>query len=230
MPMRSPEPSYSEWTADLVFATDNAGFSQWADQFPDDYVPLIYDLVMDSWPSVKKGDGFKEVPITRDLCHQLRQHKNRSRHQFRIELESTELVATGEETGRIDLKFSHGYDEYVYFSIECKRLRVVRKDRAIAAMASEYVKEGMFRHFNGQYAVGLNKGGMLGYVMDGDVPRAKENVTKAIHSFRTKLMIAHSAPAEESRIFPKDARMFDTSHAHPQGQLFLIHHLLLPMQ
>ena len=214
----------------MIIAADSAGFDLWASQFPSDYVPLIYDLIRESWDSVREIDLLLEVPITRKLCHQLRQSKNRAQLPFRIDPESSVLGDDGEETGRLDLRFSHGHNENVYFSIECKRLRVILKTGVIAKRSSEYVKEGMCRYFNGQYAVGLNRGGMLGYVMDGDISKAKVNVAEAIHRHRTELMMAPSSSVKESCIFPEDDRMFDTCHTQPPGERFLIHHLLLAMQ
>lgn len=230
MPMRLPVHLCLEGNVDLILGTDTPEFDLWADQFPTDYVPLIYHLIINAWPSVKKDANLLEVPITRDLCCQLRKSKYRSRSPFSIHLESHELNVAGEETGRIDLKFMHGHREHVYYSIECKRLRVVRKDGSTAALASEYVKEGMFRYFNGQYAADLNKGGMLGYVMDGDVPKARDNVVALIERNRNTLRMKSTASANVSSILPSDPGMFDTSHTQPPGRLFIIHHLLLAMQ
>ena len=230
MPTRSPEPSCSEGNADLILGTTTPGFDLWANQFPDEYVPLIYQLIMEAWPSVRKGADLLEPRITRDLRRQLLNHQDRSKHFFRIERESCVDDASGEEMGRIDLLFSYGFDVHVYFSIECKRLRVVRKDGKPSALASEYVKDGMFRYFNGQYAVDLAKGGMLGYVMDGDVSRARDNVVASIERHRQTLRMESAASSEPSRILPHDRRMFDTSHTQPSGKLFLIHHLLLAMR
>ncbi len=230
MPMRLPVHLCLEGNADLILGTDTPGFDLWADQFPAGYVPLIYNLIMNAWPSVKKDACLLEVPITRDLCCQLRRSRNRSRSPFLIQLESHELNNAGEETGRIDLKFMHGHREHVYYSIECKRLRVVQKDGSTSALASEYVKKGMFRYFNGQYAAGLDRGGMLGYVMDGDIPKARDNVVASIERNRKMLRMKSAASAKMSSILPNDPRMFDTSHTQPPGRLFAIHHLLLAMQ
>jgi hypothetical protein len=213
----------------LIEARDIGAFDLWADQFPTDYVPLIYRLILDTWPDVKKDTASHEVPITRDLCSRLRRSKDRSRSPFSIHLESHELDDEGEETGRIDLKFMHGHREHVYYSIECKRLRVVQKDGSISALVAEYVKEGMFRYFNGQYAVGLDKGGMLGYVMDGDVPKAKSNVAASIKGNKKKLRMKPQGSVKVSSILPTHPGMFDTRHTQPTTGPFVIHHLLLAM-
>ncbi len=230
MPTRLPGQLCSGRDADLVVGENTPGFNLWADQFPKDYVPLVYQLIIDVWPCVKKGADLLEPRITRDLRHKLINHKDRSKHFFRIGRESCVDDTSGEETGRIDLSFFHGYDEHVYFSIECKRLLVARKDGSTSALASEYVSEGMLRYFNGQYAVGLDRGGMLGYVMDADVPKARANVVASIERNRGMLRMEADASSEPSRILHNDRRMFDTSHTQPSGKAFLIHHLLLAMQ
>ncbi len=230
MPMRLPVHFCLEGDADLILGTGASGFDRWADQFPADYVPLIYDLIMKAWPSVTKNANLLEVPINRDLCCHLRRSSIRSRSPFSIHLESYELNVAGEETGRIDLKFMYGHHDHVYYSLECKRLRVPRADGKVAALASKYVKDGMFRYFNGQYAADLDKGGMLGYVMDGDVPRARSNVGASLEQNRKRLRMKSPASAKRSSILPSDPRMFDTSHAQPPGRHFTIHHLLLAMQ
>lgn len=230
MPMRLPALSCLEGNANLILGTGTPEFDRWADQFPTDYVPLIYSLILESWPTVKKGPDLLEPRITRNLRHQLINHKDRSRHFFRIERESCVDNASGEETGRIDLSFSYGPVEDVYFSIECKRLRVKRKDGRTRTLAPEYVKDGMFRYFNGQYAADLDKGGMLGYVMDGDIPKARGNVVASIERHRATLRMKSTASADTSSILPHDPRMFETSHTQPPGRQFTIHHLLLAMQ
>ncbi len=214
----------------MIIVPDSASFDLWGDQFPDSYVPVIYELILESWPTVKKGRNLLEPRITRDLRHQLINHKDRSRHFFRIERESCVDNASGEETGKIDLSFFCGLNEHVYFSIECKRLRVPKAVGKVSALASEYVKEGIFRYFNGQYAAGLDKGGMLGYVMDGDIPKARSNVVASIERNRKTLRMKSTASVNMSSILPSDPRMFDTSHTQPPGKLFIIHHLLLAMQ
>lgn len=230
MPMRLRVHSCMEGNANVILGAGIPGFDEWGDQFPDEYVPLIYDLIINAWSFVKKDASLLEVPITQDLCCQLRRIKNRSRLRLLIPLESHELNVAGEETGRIDLKFYHGHKEHVYYSIECKRLRVARKDGSTASLASEYVKEGMFRYFNGQYAVDLGKGGMLGYVMDGDIPKARGNVVASIERNRKTLRMKSTASAKMSSILPNDLRIFDTSHTQSSGRPFTIHHLLLAMQ
>lgn len=101
--------------------------SRWASSFPDGLVGDILDLVLSAWDSFPRPQpDDREVPITQRFCVLLRRHKMRSRLPFLIEPESQELdSATSALVGRIDLKFTHGFLESAYFSLECKRLNVI---------------------------------------------------------------------------------------------------------
>jgi len=53
----------------------------WAAQFPQDQIPELFQLILDSWKTFK-GLELLEVPITRKFCAHLRNNKNRSVHFF----------------------------------------------------------------------------------------------------------------------------------------------------
>jgi hypothetical protein len=198
----------------------------WASQFPREQLPTLVSLVIDSWRTFKLQSDFLEVPITRRFCAHLRQNKDRSSHFFRIEYESHELNTEGRETGRIDLKFSHGFDEKVYFSFECKRLRI-NQPSGFKSLASDYVIDGMCRYFNGQYAEGLDKSGMLGYVLDGDINNAVQDVKKNIENRRKELCMDECETLCSCEIKPS-TQVKKTSHRYgPKGDFFL-YHIFLP--
>jgi hypothetical protein len=202
----------------------------WATQFPDDYVPELAGLILNSWQTFKLPAALHENPITQAFCTHLRNNKKRDNHFFRIELESTEIDELGNELGRIDLKFI-GYgscDEHVYFSIECKRLHVMFPNGKVANLAPQYAEEGMYRYFNGQYAAGLNKGGMLGYVMDGNVETAMVDVDKAIKCRCKMLCMKPDTGLERSKL-TEDKRVRETHHQRTDKSAFIIHHVFLPL-
>jgi len=201
--------------------------SLWSDLVPDHFMPQIIALVLEGWETFEKPrrDDL-EVPITIRFCCSLRAHKNRSRLPFRIEYESVELeLESGTVVGRIDLRFCHGYREDVYFAFECKRLNVVDRAGKRRSLAGEYVKEGMMRFVEGKYAAGLDKGGMLGYVMDGARPSAIQAVEDAVARRREQLRLT-SADLERSSIRRDDARVRETRHRLHSGP-FVLHHLFL---
>jgi len=201
--------------------------SLWSDLVPDHFIPQIIALVLEGWETFDKpGRNDLEVPISIRFCCCLRTHKNARRLPFRIDPEPLELdMDSGTQVGRIDLRFSHGHREEVYFAFECKRLNVVDRAGKRRSLAFEYVDEGMMRFVEGKYAKGLDKGGMLGYVMNGAVPSATEAVGRAVVRRRTELRLC-TADLERSSIRQDDARIRETHHELDSGP-FVIHHLFL---
>jgi hypothetical protein len=198
----------------------------WADQFPQDQIRQIFRLILHSWDTFKVPSDRREVPITQKLCAHLRNSRDRSTHFFRVDCEAYVLDDEGELSGRIDLRFSQGLDEHVYFSLECKRLRVRFKSR-FGSLANEYVTQGMLRYFTGQYAEGLDKGGMLGYVMDNDVPAAIEDVAKCIEKNRASLCMAPNDTLRASSLSKSQAG--ESIHKHGPQNRFVIYHLFVPV-
>ncbi|MBM4038258.1 MAG: hypothetical protein FJ290_07050 [Planctomycetes bacterium] len=202
--------------------------SLWSDLVPDRFMPQIIALVLNGWESFEKpGTDDLEVPITKRFCCCLRDRKNQSRVlPFSIWWESPELdAATGTELGRIDLRFSHGHREDVYFAFECKRLNVVGSGGRLPSLAGEYVQEGMMRYVEGKYAGSLDKGGMLGYVMNGDVPAAIGAVGRSITARRMELKLSNGG-LERSSIVPAEDRVRETRHSLDRRG-FVIHHLFV---
>jgi|WetSurMetagenome_2_1015567.scaffolds.fasta_scaffold601018_1 hypothetical protein len=202
----------------------------WADQFEDVLIPKIFNLIIEAWnnfPQPLPTD--LEVPITQRFCVCLRKIKNRSQLPFRIEWELWELDSeTSERKGRIDLSFFTGYRENVYFSLECKRLSVCFPSGR-QSLAQDYVQDGMMRYMTGQYAEGLNKGGMVGYVMDGKVEPAICNVKAAIEKNKDKLSLTHAEGLCPSSIKPQHPHVKETRHTIRKSH-FAIHHLFLPVK
>ena len=199
----------------------------WADLFPDDLIPAIIDLVLNCWETFPKPDTAElEVPITQRLCVCLRTQKNRTRLPFTIGIESQELdPCSGQLTGRIDLRLTHGYRDEVYFALECKRLNVVRNGRRFS-LASDYVDKGMMRFITGQYAGGLDKGGMLGYVMDGKTADAVASVKQAIDSRSSALALKQGTSLCVCALRPTVEEVKETNHV-PLGKQFVIYHLFV---
>lgn len=199
----------------------------WADLFPDDLIPAIIDLVLQSWKAFRKPAPTEhEVPITKRFCACLRQHKTRNRLPFAILPESEELEPeSGELLGRIDLRLLHGHHEEVYFAIECKRLNVVTNSKR-SSLARDYVEKGMMRFITGKYAKGLDKGGMLGYVMDGKVAGAIASVKQAIDSRSSLLALDKGTSLCVCTLRPTDKQVKETKHI-PSGNSFVIYHVFV---
>src|SRR5262249_9170934 len=94
---------------------------------------------------------------------------------------------------------------------EAKRLNA-RVNGVMTSLADEYLKEGMQRFVSGKYSRHVHHGGMLGYVLDGEVPRAMSSVLDNIR--RHHAALGRAAPGEwgESRHRPGDGHAKQTEH------------------
>ena len=205
--------------------------TKWQQISPDD-VREIIELILESNKSFKippKEPSSKlEDHITNTFCIHLRNNKDRSKCFFLILPQVDILDDVGKLIGRIDLKFISGNEERIYFSFECKVLRVTRPSGQISASYSEYVKEGMYRYFNGQYARDLDKGGMLGYVMDGDCTQSAKGVQKAIEERRSNLYMQNNETLKASSCVALK-QVKETHHQYGPNKKFTLYHIFLPM-
>lgn len=202
----------------------------WEDFFATDFVPTIIELILATWLGMAKPSGdAHEGKISVDLCCALRKNRTARDLMFQIRTQDFELdLDTGELVGIKDIVFSPLINrEDVYFCLECKRLNVVRNG-TVRPYASEYVREGMVRFVVGQYSKGVRHGGMLGYVLDGDVPGAMANVESNIRSRSKELGMTPPAGFQPSSIRPADAHARETHHRRQHEQaVFRLHHLFV---
>lgn len=202
----------------------------WSDTFPDDLVPRVIDLIVDTWGTFEKpGPSDLEVPTTRRFKHALKQAKDFNRLPFRIERELAEDdPATGIELGRIDLKFLPAVSarEEVYLAMECKRLNVV-ENGVRRTLAPEYVTQGMMRFVTGAYAAAMTQGGMIGYVMDGRGDDARRLIGQNIALRAKELRMKSPAGFLPSRLRPALASVCETCHPRSQMPPFTLHHMFL---
>lgn len=196
----------------------------------DSYVPEILALVIETWeamPSPASND--REDPLSEALCRLLRRSRDRCDLPFRIDSQMAELdPEAGEDQGRMDIVFSPPIPrESIYFCLECKRLNVVDGGR-VRGYYSEYVRFGMLRFVRGQYAREVRNGGMVAFVLDGNMVTAVSGVERNIRNAREALGMA-TAEFHESSSRPQDARLRETRHFRNRaGAEFVIHHLFLP--
>lgn len=205
-----------------VFGTHN----RWASLFPDTLIPRVLGLIVDSWKDFRTTQA-EEVPITQEFFIALDHNHELLRLPFLIDFEVILPSGTGSaQQGRIDLRIIQGYCRKVYFSIECKRLHV-NFPSGFKTLADKYVTEGMYRYFNGQYASGLDKGGMLGYVMDGKVDQAIIDVQAAIESRRADLSMRNTETLKACSIFTSPQAK-ETCHNYGPHKKFTVFHVFLP--
>lgn len=196
----------------------------------DSLLPDIFRLVATSWQSmpVMAPDALED-PTTETLCRLLRQNRSATDLPFRIDTQMVELdPAAGQDQGRLDITFSPLVNrEDIYFCLECKRLNVPQNP-GLRTYANEYVMFGMVRFVRGQYGAAVKHGGMLGYVLDGNIGAAIGSVSRAIVNHAADLGMAQPAQMSASSIQAALQHMRETRHQRFGGLgPFLIHHIFI---
>ena len=191
-------------------------------------VPEILHLVWSTWQTMPAlASDALEDPTTDGLCRRLRGSRTAADLPLRIDTQMVELGASADaEQGRMDIVFSPLLPtEQVYFCLECKRLNVA-KDGAKRGLAGEYVVHGMMRFMTGQYASEVRDGGMLGYVLDGDVADAITRVSAAVGARSQELGMESPGLLLQSAMLSAVAWARETRHKRgATGERFVIHHV-----
>jgi hypothetical protein len=203
--------------------------TEWADLI-DPMVPEILNLVIASWEEMPSpAPNEKEDNITIALCRALMQNRTARGLMFQIRTQVVELEPMpGEDLGRLDIVFIPLVPrEDIYFCLESKRLNAV-KDGERRAYASEYVTLGMLRFVTGQYSKAVRHGGMIAYVLDGNVSRAITNVEVNVRSHYAALCMDGPGELLPSTVLKDDARARETHHRRThETNPFRIHHMFM---
>lgn len=196
----------------------------------DTQVPDILALIIETWEAMAApAANAKEDPLSESFCRLLRQSRNRCDLPFRIDSQMVELdPAAGEDQGRMDIVFSPPVPrENIYFCLECKRINV-KGEGGVRPYFVEYVRFGMLRFVLGQYSNVVRHGGMLAFVLNGDLPAAMTGVEANIRALCQDLRMTSPATLQASSIRPADLRLRETHHERAQNPTsFVIHHLFL---
>ncbi len=202
----------------------------WLDLFAA-LVPDILELVRSTWTTMPAlAPDALEDPTTEELCRRLRQSRTAAKLPFRIDIQMAEIGDSPDaDQGRMDIVFSPLLPtEVIYFCLECKRLNVM-KAGTTRAYATEYVAHGMMRFVTGQYASNVQHGGMLGYVLDGDVAAAIDRVSAAIGTRCEDLGMDRPCTVIQSSVRTTDPSTMETRHRRgPSREPFVIQHLFSP--
>jgi len=203
--------------------------AEWDDFFSSNFIPDIVELVLLSWAAMPKPAADQlEDKITIALYCALSRNQYLCTLPFLIRVQDVEVdVELERETGRKDIAFFPALRSDIYFCLECKRLNVV-EDGETRAYASEYVRQGMVRFVSRQYSPFVKHGGMLGYVLDGDIIRAIKNVERNILARHAELGMAPPGALLRSSIRPDIDRIRETHHRREgEASSFCIHHLFV---
>ena len=203
--------------------------ADWVD-FIESQVPAIVGLMVETWAAMPAPAGNElEDQVSESLCRSLRQSRNRCDLPFRIDTQLVELdPAAGEDQGRMDIVFSPPVPrENIYFCLECKRINV-RGGDGVRPYFAEYVRFRMLRFVRGQYANSVRNGGMLAFVLDGNIPGAISGVECNIQNNHADLGMDAPGDFQKSTVRPADSRIRETRHRRTTNpEPFVIHHLFM---
>ncbi len=204
---------------------------EWLDLF-ETLVPNIVNLIFDAWATMPTiASDAKEDPVSEELCRRLRAMRSLSELPLQVHTQLVELDSAADvDQGRIDIVFLPLVpDEAIYFALECKRVNVMQGNGRIRRYFSEYVTQGLTRFVTGQYSQAVRHGGMLAFVLDGDLDSAAEGILGSIVANRQMLGMGLTE-IQLSRYAPNNHRMRETLHTRnvTAGNV-LIQHFFMPV-
>lgn len=203
--------------------------SQWDDLFEQELIPTILALVLAAWEQLPTlAEDEYEDTVTNKLYAAMKNGKDRQRHPFLIQLQNAEFhSATETIVGWKDIAFYPSNDEEIYFCLEAKRLNAIVSGKS-ESLASEYVSEGIQRFVDRKYSPQVRHGGMLGYVLDGDIARAINNVANCIRLHEANLRMNPPGELRPSMIRPQHGNAKESHHRRDQETtVFRLHHLFV---
>ena len=209
--------------------TATGSFEAWAACFPDDCLPLVFKTLVEEWPNFRRADRPLENRITHNFVAYL-QRVTRWKVPFGFYYRDKKTSSSKDsEEGEIDIVVRAGIDPLVFFGFECKRLNVVRSDSRTRSEAAAYVgDEGMGCFLSGQYEGGGESGGMIGYVLDGNIHSARSAVEHAIQTNAISLQLLPPEALIHVTAFPDYQDIEKTLHRYRKGE-FTIYHVFLAL-
>jgi len=208
--------------------------AEWVPLFPEGEVPFILAAVLRTGARLKKLHG---AELEHDLSDRLRDLLDRDSGLRDRPIELFREVplydrkrARQKQLGQSDLMFLYSTGmrkPWPYFVIESKRLHVTFPS-GWKSLVSDYVTghQGMMCFIEQRYARGLESGGMLGYVFDGEIERARSSVAASIESHRGQLQCSPTSRFGRSSVLKDDFRISESSHSLSY-RAFKIYHLFL---
>lgn len=203
--------------------------TDWDDFFQQSLIPAVLSLVISAWSRMEKPEQTAhEDDISVKLYTALITGKDRSRHAFLIRYQDVEVdTDLTKVTGKKDIVVFPSTLEEVYFCLEAKRLNALVSGMR-RSLADAYVREGMQRFVDGKYSRFIRHGGMLGYVLDGQINRAIRNVEINIQTHARELGMTLPGRFLPSSVRPNDSFAKETHHRRShETAVCHIHHLFM---
>ena len=134
----------------------------------------------------------------------------------------------GEISGRTDLEFRYMARRHERYVVECKRLNIpADESRKRSSPNSEnYVTDGVLRFVTKQYSAEMPCGGMLGYVMDGEIAKAREALDASFGKYDDALKFYDDRRFCGCSFLPSSPHGALTIHRRGVER-FDVHHLLV---
>lgn len=201
----------------------NGDARDWIPLFPDEEIPHILEAISRCMSGIRKlHPQENETRITKRLCIKLKADYALRQRPILIDREAVEDDEEADAEGRLDLRFmlqDPARKPPPYFAVEAKRLHVTFPS-GWQSLVPEYVKgdQGMMCFITGRYSKGLRSGAMLGYVFDGDIPRAAKSISVAVATYAKALRLAETNSTNPGY-------QWTTSH-HLRDRNFVIFHFL----
>lgn len=161
--------------------------------------------------------------------------KNDKRIFFEGILINLESKVKYNQVGFYDMKFQHSdwvdieNEKIKYYSIECKNLN--KKALSIDEYVYNKSKKdgGVYRHFNGKYAQFNNFGGMLGFVLDGEIDKIKNSIISKLN-ISTDLSPEGDLIEKGVELNSIEGNTFTFTSKHKRkGDEFILHHFLFKL-
>ena len=208
--------------------------ARWVPLFPEEEISFILAAVVRSGARLRK---LHDTELENDLTDRLRGLLDRDPGLRARPIELFREVpiydrrrARQKQLGRTDLMFlySTGIEKpWPYFVIESKRLHVTFPSGR-KSLVPDYVTghQGMMCFIEERYSCDLDSAGMLGYVFDGDIERARASVAASIEANHGQLQWSPTPRLVPSSVLPDGSRVSESSHSLSR-RAFKIYHLFL---
>lgn len=208
--------------------------TKWIPLFPTEEIPFILAAVLRCSVILRKKHATEhENKISNRLRKLLIRDIDLRKRPIELDRETLLYDDDSDEEnpiGRPDFRFRYSTGTrkpWPYFAIEAKRLHVTFSS-GWKSCVSEYITgdQGMMCFVEQRYGRGLDSGGMLGYVFDGNVEAARTSVAASIEASREKLKTVRPFKLVLSSVLPGDSHVSETIHALAHGD-FIIYHLFV---
>ncbi len=191
--------------------------------FPNGWIGEALRHVLDVWKTLSLPANMRlETRITKLLVGAIRQQYEMDERDWFVTVEDPDWNDLGKEISRTDIRlYPPGPKRHsVCFVFECKRLNTSSSDAARYGGA-----KGMMCFVTGKYSTGMPFGGMIGFVMDGNLSSAKTAVFNIIHKNRNRLRVSPNGQYQQCSLLSESFHG-ETHHKLTDGS-FVMYHLLL---